>query len=114
MPRSRDQELLLAVGQRVGRVHREQGWTQERLAEAIGLQAISLSRLENGARALSLSTLARIADALEVGLGDLLDVERPLPEVDRLPGEAELLQLFRGLDDEKRELLLRLARDVAK
>ncbi len=114
MPRSRDQELLLAVGQRVGQIRREQGWTQERLAEAIGLQAISLSRLENGARALSLSTLARIADALEVGLGDLLDVARPLPQVDRIPGEAELVQLYRGLDEERRDLVVRLAKDVAK
>ena len=114
MPRSRDEELLRAVGQRVGEIRRGQGWTQERLAEAIGLQPISLSRLETGQRALSLSTVALIADALEVSLGDLLDVERPLPLTDKLPGEAELLGLYRGLDDEKRALLLRLARDVAR
>lgn len=114
MPRSRDEELLRAVGQRVGQIRREQGWTQERLAEAIGLQSISLSRLENGSRALSLSTLGRIADALEVSLGDLLDVERRVPQVDRLPGETELVQLFRSLDDEKRDLAVRLVRDVAK
>ena len=114
MPRSRDRKLLGAIGQRVGQMRRDRAWTQERLSEAIGIQAISLSRLETGSRALSLSTLALLADALEVGLGDLLDVDRPVPQVDRLPGEAELIQVFRGLDDEKRELLLRLARDVAR
>ena len=114
MPRNRDETLLHAVGQRVAEVRKAQGWTQERLSEAVGLQAISLSRLENGARALSLSTLARIADVLEVGLGDLLDVERPMPAPTKLPGETELLRLFRGLDEEQRDLVVRLTRDVAK
>jgi len=95
-------------------VRKAQGWTQERLSEAVGIEAISLSRWETGTRALSLSTLALIADVLEVSLGDLLDIERPVPETDKLPGEVELLQLFRGLDAERRDLLLRLARDLAK
>ena len=114
MPRNRDETLLRAVGQRVAQARKAQGWTQERLSEAVGIEAISLSRWETGTRALSLSTLALIADVLEVGLGDLVDVERPVPELHRPPGEAELMQLYRSLDEERRDLVIRLVRDVAR
>lgn len=114
MPRHRDQELLQAIGRRVAEVRKDRGWTQATLAEAVGIEPITLSRQETGQRAMSLSTLSVLAGALEVGLGDLLDVERSLPPTDRLPGETEMLQLFRGLDAERRDLLLRLAKDVAK
>ena len=85
MPRNRDQQLLRDVGQRVSRARRDRGWSQELLAEAIGIQPTTLSRLETGDRAVSLSTLGRIAEALGVGLGDLLDVERDLPTIDHGP-----------------------------
>jgi transcriptional regulator with XRE-family HTH domain len=114
MPRRRDEALLVKVGRRVAEVRRARGWTQERLAEALGVGPVTLSRLETGHRALSLSTLAGIAGALEVTLGDLLDVETRLPAPRREPGEQELLGLYRGLARADRDLLLRLAREVAR
>jgi len=112
MPRRRDQELLRQVGQRVAQIRRDRGWTQEALSESIGIEAVSLSRLETGDRALSLSTLARIADALGVGLGDLLDVKRDAPAPKHAPDEAELLRLYGKLPDNKRDIVLRLAREL--
>ena len=114
MPRHRNQELLRAIGRRVAEARQARGWTQATLAEAVGIEPISISRQETGQRALSLSTLAVMAGALEVSLGDLLDVDRPIPPSGKLPGEAELLHVYRGLDEEQRDLLLRLAKDVAK
>ena len=112
MPRRRDQELLRQVGQRVAQARRDRGFTQEQLAEAVGIEAVSLSRLETGDRALSLSTLARISDALGVGLGDLLDIQRAIPVSDHAPDEAELLRLFGKLPENKRDIVLRLVRDL--
>jgi len=113
MPRKRNQDLVHAVGQRVARARRERGWTQERLSEAVDIQAVTLSRLENGDRALSLSTLGRIADALKVSLGDLVDGSRSLPAPKQSPQEAELLRLYGQLTKSRRQLLLRLARELA-
>ncbi len=75
---------------------------------------VTLSRLETGHRALSLSTVAEIATALEVGLRDLLDVDAPLPAPRREAGEQELVHLYRGLDGRRRDLLLRVAREIAR
>jgi len=113
MPRRRDQDLLRLVGQRVALIRRDRGWTQEQLAEAIEIEPVSLSRLETGHRALSLSTLNLIAEALGTGLGDLLDIERDVPEPEHAPDEAELLRLYRSLPNSKQDIVLRLARDLS-
>ena len=113
MPKRRDQELLRQVGQRVSQARKERGWTQEQLAEAIGIEPVTLSRWETGDRALSLSTLAAIASALEVPLGDLLDVTRDIPAAEHAPEEGELLRLYRGLSESQQDIILRLARDLA-
>lgn len=113
MPRRRDRDLLQAIGRRVARVRKEHGWTQEALAEAVGIEPVSLSRLETGDRALSLSTLARIADVVGVGLGDLLDTHRELPAAKHDPDEAELLRAYSSLSRTRRQLLLRLARELS-
>jgi|GEM_PF-261883 len=114
MPRQRDHDLLRQIGQRVGQARRDRGWTQEQLGEAIGLEAVSLSRLETADRALSVSTLAAVATALGVGLGDLLDVARPVPAAENGPEEAELIRLFVKLPQSQKDILLRLARDLSK
>ena len=112
MPRKRDEELLRDIGQRVARARRERGWSQEQLAEAIGIQPVTLSRWETGDRALSLSTLGRIAVVLGVGLGDLLDVSRELPVPEHGPEAAELLRGFDKLTPTQRDLVLRVVREL--
>lgn len=112
MPRSRDHELLRALGERVARARTERGWTQERLAEAIGIEPVTLSRWETGDRALSISALAAIADKLGVGLGDLLDVERNLPFPEYPPEAVEAVRLLDNMDGRRRDLVLRLMREL--
>ena len=113
MPRQRQPDLLRAVGARLQQIRKEHGWTQEVLAEAIGIEPVSLSRLETGDRALSLTVLARASTALGVSLGDLLDVTRPVPAIDIPADEAEAQRLFAALDVDRRDLALRLLREVA-
>ena len=105
MPRRRDKELLQAIGQRVAKARKDRGWTQEALAEAVGIEPVSLSRLETGDRALSLSTLARIAEVVGVGLGDLVDTGRELPDAPHGPDDAEVLRAFQGMSRTRRQLL---------
>ena len=113
MPKRRDQGLLRKVGQRVAVARRDRGWTQEQLAEAVGIEPVTLSRWETGDRALSLSTLHAISEALGVGLGDLLDVARDIPASEHAPDETELLRLYRGLPSGQKDIVLRLARDLS-
>jgi len=112
MPRTRDRALLRKVGRRVAEARKARGFTQETLAEAIGIEPVTLSRLETGDRALSLSTLGRISSALNFGLGELLGVDHDLPDVEHGPEEHELLRLFGRLEPSGRDTVLRLLREM--
>jgi transcriptional regulator with XRE-family HTH domain len=114
MPRRRDEGMLREVGCRVGQARRDRGWTQEALAEAVGIEPVTLSRLETGDRALSLTMLAQISEILGVGLGDLVDVARPTPTTDIAPEHAELLRLFGGLAPSAKDVVLRMVRELSK
>ena len=112
MPRRRDQGLLQEVGRRIVQARKDRGWSQEQLAESLEVEPTTLSRLETGHRAVSVSTLGRMAAALEVSLGDLLDVERELPATEHGPEQAELLRGFDKLEAGRRDLVLRLVREL--
>lgn len=65
-------EISGQLGQRIQQARRAKGWTQEDLAHHAGLDFSYLNQLENGKRNPSLSTLYKIATALEVPLKGLL------------------------------------------
>jgi transcriptional regulator with XRE-family HTH domain len=76
MPRRRDSELLVALGARLREVRNARGFTQERLAEAIGVRTATISRFENGLVGFSISTLADLADALDCPMSALVDLDQ--------------------------------------
>ncbi len=90
------------------------GLTHAALAEATDLQPESISRLERGQRALSLGNLAVIAGVFQVPLGDLLDEARGPPGVALTSDEVELLQTYREMPAERRELARRLMREMVR
>lgn len=65
--------MAAAFGRRVREVRRARGLTQERLAEAASLHPTFVSNLERGYRVPTLATMVRVAAALDVRLGELLD-----------------------------------------
>jgi transcriptional regulator with XRE-family HTH domain len=60
-------------GDRLRDLRHQRGWTQERLAEATGLDRSFLADVERGARFPGLDTCWRIADGLGITLGELFD-----------------------------------------
>lgn len=114
MPRKRTPDIIRIVGARVAQARRARGFSQELLAEALGVAPVTLSRQETGHRAMSLSMLAEIAGVLEVRLADLLDAEVALPEPKRDPIEQEIVRLVKGLDDERRDLAIRVLKEIVR
>lgn len=112
MPGKRDEPLLREIGRRIAKVRRAKGMTQEKLAESVGLEPTTISRQETGHRSMSISTLALVAKELGVGVGDLLDSRRPLPEPQMDADTEELLKLFDALPPERKGLILKMAREL--
>jgi transcriptional regulator with XRE-family HTH domain len=59
--------------QKLRGVRQDRGWSQEELAEKSGLHRTYVSGLENGTRNPTLSVLIRLATALAVTVGELVD-----------------------------------------
>ena len=60
------------IGQRIRRIRKQRGWSQEILAEKINISTTHMSHIETGSTKLSLPVLVDIARALEVGADTLL------------------------------------------
>ena len=62
---------LKELGKRIKLTRKGQDLTQEMLAERVGVDAETISRIERGAHLPSLPTLDRLAVALRCSAGDL-------------------------------------------
>jgi transcriptional regulator with XRE-family HTH domain len=108
--RKRDPEVLQQLGARLAAARSARGWTQQGLAVAVGLsEAVVVSRIEQGVRGVTLDTLLRIAKALEVPVGSLLEVAEPVPPPQRQADEVQLADRIARMTPEQRKLLLHVA-----
>jgi transcriptional regulator with XRE-family HTH domain len=69
---SRSQALLENIGYAVAKRRAELDLSQEQLAERAGLHRTYVSDVERGMRNLSVLTLERLADALDIPIGALM------------------------------------------
>lgn len=60
-----------AVSIRLAEVRREKGWTQTELAEASGINRVTIARYETGKQSPTLRLLEKLAEALGVSISDL-------------------------------------------
>ncbi len=58
---------------RLKRLREKRGWTQQVLAEKVGVSRVTVARIEIGNRKPSLELLYRLAKVLKVKVGDLLE-----------------------------------------
>ena len=70
---SNEKEILMAFGKRVLQLREKKELSQMDLAYEIGTSTSHLSKIENGHTGPGLLTLMRLARALEVKPGDLLN-----------------------------------------
>lgn len=66
-----------AIGQRIRKIRKARGFSQEKLAEEIGISTTHMSHIETANTKMSLSTFVALASALEVRTDELLYDESP-------------------------------------
>jgi transcriptional regulator with XRE-family HTH domain len=69
----RDQELIDGFGASVRKVRVRRGFSQTDLARRSGLAVSEVSRIERGVREVRITALLRLAGALDVDPGELMD-----------------------------------------
>lgn len=103
------------IGERIRRLRKERGMTQEQLAEDVGVSRSAVAQWETGRAGQLTTNLARIADVLGVGLehlthGPVRGGVRQAASSD----ELAIVRLYRECRSEDRQLLLRTARRLAR
>ena len=65
--------LMPRIGRNVRRERQRRGWTQQQVADKAGTSRIYVAQIEGGAKEISIDMLGRLAAALRVRPGLLLD-----------------------------------------
>lgn len=105
------EDISVKVGRRIRRVRSAKHKTLKELADAIGMDHNYLSRIELGKVNTSLENFAAIAQALDMSLPLLLDVNNALSRKNLL---RTLRQQAGALSDESLLLLVTLSSELAQ
>lgn len=73
--RKRPEVVVKALGKRVRKLRTDRGWSQERLADEAGMHRTYMWGIEQGMRNPSVRHLVRLAEALEVPVKALFELE---------------------------------------
>ena len=94
------------LGKKIKQIRKQRGFTQEKLAEIIGMDSGYICKMEIGLHTPSLETLAKLSKALNTELADFLDFEN-LIEQDY---KSKLIELINVLPKDKQKQLYKVAR----
>ena len=99
------------VGRSIRAYRKLKGYSQQQLAEKVGVKFQQLQKYETGLNRVSASRLWMIADALGIAPSAFF----PDDNDDHVftEDEARLIQQFRGLDDDRKASVLRVAEALA-
>lgn len=96
----------MSLSQKIIKLRKGRGWTQEMLAQKMDVRKLQVSRWETGRMRPSGRTLQRLADLFGLSLDELLSEEdRPIAAP---PGLAERLRQLEQLDTQDRAMVFRL------
>jgi transcriptional regulator with XRE-family HTH domain len=108
------------IGEKIKKIRKELGISQERLAEVLGVTYQQVQRYENGTNRLNVENIQLVADALSVSVSYFFENGKTFIIAERpslyLPAEEnKLLKYFRKIKDStSKNLVLQVARLAAR
>ena len=97
------------IGLRLKELRDAKGWTQDDLAEATGMNRVTIAKYEAGRSEPKSASLGKLAMALGVDANTILGIDDDLPiatqAIELSEDERILLDRYRALSDEDKELL---------
>lgn len=77
-----DLKNLKTIGERINAARTKRELTQESVAKSVGVSNATISRIENGSEEIDIKTLVKIANTLNVSVGELLKISTVSANVD--------------------------------
>ncbi|MBQ9949012.1 MAG: helix-turn-helix transcriptional regulator, partial [Oscillospiraceae bacterium] len=101
-------EQLLIVGERVSKLRKNLGLTQEKLAEQADISVQFLVQIEHGKKTMKIGTLRKLCSALSVSADYLIN------GTEDFQGSAEISSLLSPLSDSDRTKAVKMLSAFAK
>jgi len=98
------------LGARIKELRKLRNFSQEELAEKVGIASKHLSRIEVGKSFPSLDTLEKLATALNLELKDFFEFSHLLNTREKL--KENIVKLLNEADDEKLRLLMKIIKAI--
>lgn len=95
------------LGEKIRKLRKEKGLTQEQLAELVGVEPRHISRVEGGYSSPSVERLAVMADVLEVPIKELFNFMQLSDSEIRL---RELETSIKGMSEEYQKIVFKIVR----
>ncbi len=89
-------------------IRKELGLTQEELAESLGVQPATYSRIESGKIQISFNRLTEIASCFNISIVDLITYPKKFVDSENMPKEQIKASLLIELNQDKKEQVLKL------
>jgi transcriptional regulator with XRE-family HTH domain len=105
-------EIMVLFGMRIKELRKNEGLSQEELAERVNISSKYLSRIEMGQHFPSIDTLVRLADVLNVELKDFFEFAHETNDPKELKRTLEVI--VHEADKEKLRLLVKIARAITR
>ena len=106
---------LAALGERILCAREAKGWSQDKLAEKMGLERPAISRYENGHSEMGAKTMMKMSAVLETDLcGRVEEAKAAYSVVAEDPNLKELQKLENLLPADDIEMLVQMAKHLGK
>ena len=99
------------IGQRIRKVRKEMGYSQEQLAEMAGISVTHMSHIETANTKLSLPVIEQLAKGLRVRIDDLVHDRSSMEDQDAV---QEIIELLADCTPVQLQFLLDMLRDMKK
>ncbi len=101
-------DILKILGTKIKEARLKKGWTIEQLAEAVNLSTNFLGLVERSKKSLSIESLCKIADSLEITIDSLLK-----EFIDSTENKINTLRIFiEDLNDEEFDFIIETIKSV--
>lgn len=99
------------LGERIREFRKNKGFTQEQLAEMIGVEPRHISRIEGGYNSPSIERLAKISDALDIPIKEFFNFMHLNTPDKRI---EDIDKLIKNMDEEYQQIIYKIVQAFEK
>ena len=100
--------LLKNIGNKIRAERKKRGYSQDELADRAGLHTTYIGGIERGEKNATVTSLNKIADALNMPLFKLLRLDTDDPDAEDVVVIEEITELYRGKSEKTKKMIRRI------